>query len=62
VKNTEDTPRRLAFLPHAELVGWISDTEILIVEDRLLVAYNVARGSRRKSNIRVEDYEHVFLR
>jgi hypothetical protein len=62
VKNTEDTPRRLAFLPHAELVGWISDTEILIVEDHLLVAYNVARGSRRKSNIRVEDYEHVFLR
>ena len=62
VKNTEDTPRRLALLPHGTLVGWISDTEILIVEDHLLVAYNVARGSRRKSNIRVADYEHVFLR
>jgi hypothetical protein len=62
VKNTEDTPRRLAFLPHVTLVGWISDAEILIVEDHLLVAYNVARGSRRKSNLHVEDYEHVFLR
>jgi hypothetical protein len=43
-------------------VGWISDAEILIVEDHLLVAYNVARGSRRKSNIPVADYERVFLR
>jgi hypothetical protein len=28
----------------------------------LLVAYNVASGARRKSNIRVDDAEHVFLR
>jgi hypothetical protein len=62
VKSVEDSPRRLAFLPHATLVGWISDKEILIVEDHLLVAYNNASGSRRKSNIHVEDFEHVFLR
>ncbi len=31
-------PRRIAFLPHATLVGWISDKEILIVEGHLLVA------------------------
>jgi hypothetical protein len=62
VKSVEDSPRRLAFLPHATLVGWISDKEILIVEDHLLVAYNIASGSRRKSNIHVEDFEHVFLR
>jgi len=62
VKTIADSPRRLAFLPHATLVGWISDKEILIVEDHLLVAYNVESGSRRKSNLRVEDAAHVFLR
>ncbi|HEV3307484.1 MAG TPA: hypothetical protein VGZ91_13685 [Candidatus Sulfotelmatobacter sp.] len=62
VKSVEEVPRRIAFLPHAALVGWISDKEILIVEDHMLVAYGVASGSRRKSNIRVEDFEHVFLR
>jgi hypothetical protein len=62
VKTTEDAPRRLAFLPHAALVGWISDKEILIVEQHLLVGYNVATGARRKSAIRVEDAAHVFLR
>ena len=62
VKSTEDVPRRIAFLPHATLVGWISDKEILIVEGHLLVAYNVARGTRRKSPIRAEDAAHVFLR
>lgn len=54
--------RRLAFLPHATLIGWISDKEILIVEAHLLVAYNVTSGARRKSNVRVDDAAHVFLR
>ncbi|MGB0021960.1 MAG: hypothetical protein WBP65_09135 [Candidatus Sulfotelmatobacter sp.] len=62
IKSVEDSPRHLAFLPHATLVGWINDKEILIVEDQWLVGYNVASGARRKSNIRVEDAEHVFLR
>jgi hypothetical protein len=62
VKSTEDVPRRMAFLPHAMFVGWISDKEILIVEGHLLVAYNLAKGTRRKSTIRAEDATHVFLR
>jgi hypothetical protein len=62
VKSVEDAPRRIAFIPHATLVGWISDKEILIVEGHLLVAYNVASGARRKSSIHVEDAAHVFLR
>ncbi|MFZ0770583.1 MAG: hypothetical protein WCA49_02120 [Candidatus Sulfotelmatobacter sp.] len=62
VKGVEDSSRRLAFLPHAALVGWINDKEILIVEEHLLVAYNVSSGARRKSNIHVEDGAHVFLR
>jgi hypothetical protein len=62
VKDVEDSPRRIALVPHAMLVGWISDKEILIVEGHLLVAYNVASGARRKSSIRVDDAAHVFLR
>jgi hypothetical protein len=62
VKNLEDSPKRIAYLPHATLVGWISDKEILVVEAHLLVAYNVSTGVRRKSTIRVEDAAHAFLR
>jgi hypothetical protein len=62
VKSVEDSPRRVAFLPHATLVGWITDKEILFVEGHLLVAYNVVTGVRRKSTIRVEDAKLVFLR
>jgi hypothetical protein len=62
VKTVADPPRRIAFLPHAALVGWISEKELLLVEGRLLVAYNVATGARRKSSVRVEDAAHVFLR
>jgi hypothetical protein len=62
VKSLEDSPRRSVFLPQAVLVGWISDQEILIVEGHFLVAYDLANGKRRKSNIRVEDASHVFLR
>ncbi len=63
VKSVEDAPRRLAFVPHAALVGWINDKELLIIENHLLVAYNVGTGTRRKSMIRVvEDSAHAFLR
>jgi hypothetical protein len=62
VKTLEDTPRRIAFVPHATLVGWISDKEILMVEDHVLVAYTVATGARRKSSVRVGDAAHAFLR
>jgi hypothetical protein len=62
VKTVEDAPRRLAFVPHAVLVGWISDKELLIIVNHLLVAYNVGTGARRKSTIRVDDAAHVFLR
>lgn len=62
VKSVEASPRQLAFLPHATLVGWIGEKEILVVEGHLLVAYNVANGTRRRSTIRVDDAAHVFLR
>jgi hypothetical protein len=62
VKSVEASPRRIAFLPHATLVGWLSSKEILIIEEHLLVAYNLDSKTRRKSSIRVEDAAHVFLR
>ena len=62
VKSVEDPSTRLAFVPHATLVGWISAKELLIVEDHVLVLYNVGTGSRKKSSVRVEDVGRVFLR
>lgn len=62
VKSVDDVPRSLAFLPHATLVGWISDKELLIIENNVLVAYSLSTGARRKSSIRVSDTAHVFLR
>jgi hypothetical protein len=62
VKSMEDAPRRVAWVPHAVLVGWMSEKEILIVEDHLLVIYTVGTGARRRSSVRVEDAGRVFLR
>jgi hypothetical protein len=62
VKSMEETPRRVTYVPHATLVGWMSEKEILIVEEHVLVVYNVKTGTRRKSSVRVEDAGKVFLR
>src|SRR5580658_5723680 len=62
VKRMLESPERFAFVPHAVLVGWISEKEILIIEDHSLVAYDVGTGARRKSSVRVEDAGRVFLR
>jgi hypothetical protein len=62
VKTVEDAPHRVTFLPHAALVGWISEKELLIIENHVLVTYNIGTGTRRKSSIRVEDAGRVFLR
>ena len=62
VKKMQDNPVRVDFVPHATLVGWISEKELLIVEDHLLVTYNVAKGARKKSNVKVEETTRVFLR
>ncbi len=62
VKSREDVPRQIAFVPHAWLVEWISEKELLLVEDHLLVIYNVKTRAQRKSSVRVEDAGRVFLR
>jgi hypothetical protein len=62
IKSLDDVPKRIAFLPHDKVVGWISEKELLIVEDHMLVVYNLVTKARRKSSIRVEDAAFVFLR
>jgi len=62
VRTLADPPQRVALLPRAGLVGWISEKELLIVQNHLLVVYTVATGARRKSSVRVEDAAHAFLR
>lgn len=62
VKTIADPPHRVVFLPHAMVVGWINDKELLILENHLLVEYNVGTGARRKSTVHVEDSARVFLR
>jgi hypothetical protein len=62
VKTVDDPAKRVAFVPHATAVGWISEKELLIIEDHLLVVYNVGVGTRRKSSVRVEDAGRVFVR
>jgi len=62
VKSLDDSPKQVAFLPHASLVGWLSQKEVLTVEDHFLVVYNLGTGARRKSTVRVDDAAHVFLR
>lgn len=57
-----DPSKRSAFLPHAVLVGWLNEKEILIVENHLLVAYGVATGTRRKSTIKIDDPSYAFVR
>lgn len=62
VKSVDDAPKRQAFVPHATLVGWVSAKELLLVEDHVLMLYNVGTGSRKKSTVRVDDVARVFLR
>lgn len=62
VVSAAEASKRAAFLPHAVLVGWLNDKEILIIENHLLVAYNVAANTRRRSGVKVEDPAFAFLR
>ena len=62
VLRLEDPPKRTAMIPHARLVGWVNDRELLLVEDGFLVSYNVINGSRRTSEIKVAKESYAFLR
>lgn len=54
--------RRIAFIPHSGLVGWLSNKDLLIVEDHALAVFDVITQTTRKSAIPVADDRSVFLR
>jgi hypothetical protein len=62
VLRLDDPPKRAAMIPHARLVGWVNEQEILLVENGVLVSCNVIGGSRRKSEIKVAKESYAFLR
>jgi hypothetical protein len=62
VVSAVDPSKRSAYLPHAYFVGWVSEKELLIVENHVLVAYNIATAGRRRSTIKVADPAFVFVR
>lgn len=62
VIRTDDPAKRVAQLPHANLVGWLNDKEILVIEDQAVIAFHVDTGSRRKSQIKAPKRSCVFLR
>jgi hypothetical protein len=62
VKSLGSPVERIASLPHATLVGWIDDNDVLLVEGSELVIFNVAGKTRGNTDIHVEDPARVFLR
>ena len=58
----EELVKPIDVIPHATLVGWLNDREVLIIEDGLLVSFNIADHSRRKSQIKVAKQEYAFVR
>jgi hypothetical protein len=62
VKSIGEEAKQVALVPHAELAGWISEKELLIVEDHALVGYDVKTGTKRKSGVKVEDAARVWVR
>jgi hypothetical protein len=49
-------------VPHATALGWVSEKELLILEDRLLEILDVGTGAKRKSAVKVEDAGRVWVR
>lgn len=54
-------PRLLLSVRHAELVGWMSDSEVLVVDKRRLVAIDVITKRRRESGILVRWPEDAIV-
>jgi len=61
VKSVESA-KRIAYVPHATALGWVSEKELLILEDRLLEILDVGTGAKRKSAVKVEDAGRVWVR
>ena len=54
--------RPLISILHAELVGWLNDREILVVQDRRLAVYDIQGIKRKETTILVRTAADAFLR
>lgn len=58
----ESVPAPVVRIPHAELVGWLNHSEILVIEAQTPVIYNVGGKAPRRALIKVPGASHVLLR
>jgi hypothetical protein len=54
--------KRVAYLPHATVVGWLNDKELLIVENGVLVVLTPSSGAKKQTGIKVTDPAFAFVR
>ena len=62
VMSVAGTGEAVLRVPRAILIGWLGDTEILVLEDQALAVLDTASGSHRPSSIQVPQTAYVFLR
>jgi len=62
IVNAADPSRAIATIPRAELAGWLSESELLVVQDGRLVTYSPSGKKGRQSSIEVRSAASVFLR
>jgi hypothetical protein len=55
-------PRSAAVIPHAELVGWLNDRELLVAQDGRLTVYDIHGSKPKKTTIRIRNAADAFLR
>jgi hypothetical protein len=57
-----DGTKQIAYLPHTRVAGWLNENELLIVEGGMLVVYTPATGAKKKTAVKVEQKEWVYVR
>jgi hypothetical protein len=62
VAQVKGDSRLLAVVPRAELVGWLSDSELLLVQDGQLVIYDNGGARRKETRIPARSAAQAFLR
>ena len=62
VVRLETPPRSETVIPHAELVSWVSDRELLVAQDGRLMLYDIRGSKKKETMIRVRRAADAFLR
>jgi hypothetical protein len=62
MQHLEDETRSPILVSRGELIGWVSETEVLILKDGRLAVFDTTGQLRRDSQIAASDRNAVFLR